>query len=130
MPVSDFQAAIRELQSEQVRSNRVRITYRQGNTTTLAFDCARGESRHEVQNWEQTVFVPYESDDFLIYTKDLLTRGVSKEPQKGDRILVQLPDGTSEEYEVHPTPDNKTFRYTDPFHEMYRVHTKRVNNQK
>lgn len=63
--------------------------------------------------------------DYLI-PKDLLVfEGVKVEPQEHDWIeeVFTVPDGTRE-YELLAPNDEPVWRYSDPQHTIYRLHTK------
>lgn len=130
MPLNDFDSAIRELQDAVLDAAKVTIRYRRDSKTSLQINAGRGESKFERTDWQGIVIEILQIEDFLIRAKDLQTIGFADEPRPGDTILMLMPDGVTEErFEVFPTTDNRTYRYTDHTHEVLRVHTKRVSHQ-
>jgi len=73
------------------------------------------------QTNEYGVVTSMTSRDFLIAVSDLLLDGQPIEPARGDRIV----DG-EDTYEVMAPGDEPPWRFADPYHQMYRIHTKRI----
>ncbi len=59
--------------------------------------------------------------DYLINAADLAD-GLAGEPRPGH--LIVEPDGTA--FQVMPVPGEGAWRWSDPFRQTYRIHTKRV----
>lgn len=73
-----------------------------------------------VQRWE--------SRDWLIATADLVLDGVAILPRSGDRIRHTAGD-TTVVYEVMAPAGMPAFKYTDPYRNGLRVHTKQVGTE-
>lgn len=64
--------------------------------------------------------------DYLIPAEDLQVGGVQFEPNRGDQLAETL-EGTTEVYEiVSPNTGEPAWRWSDPQHTIFRVHTKQV----
>jgi len=72
------------------------------------------------------VLVRFESRDFLILARDLIIDDQPAFPQRGDRI--QETDGVQVfVYEVTAPGKEPCWRYSDPFRNTFRIHTKHVD---
>jgi len=90
------------------------VVYRRGDTDT-AVNATYGETRYEqldVQGF------PIESRawDFLVAASEL-----GFEPQAGDQIIA---DG--QVYELLPVGGDGVWRWSDPFRQTYRIHTRQI----
>lgn len=70
----------------------------------------------------------HESRDFLLRLADCVVDGVPFVPQRGDRI-VHTHGGRRHTFEVMAPGDAAPWRYSDPFHTGYRVHTKHIRTE-
>ena len=66
------------------------------------------------------------SRDFLITTSDLVLGGVVAEPQPGDRITETTPAGTLVYELMSAGGKEPCWRWSDPYRNTIRVHTKQV----
>jgi len=93
---------------------------RQGSAQQVAIDATLGRTDYEV-NDEFTGAVTAEAVDFVVPTADL-----SWIPQEGDQFRLTYDDGTVGVYEVMSIPGEGHYRYSDPYHQRLRIHTKKV----
>lgn len=61
--------------------------------------------------------------DFLIRAEDLIINGESITPERGDIILEQF-DNKTYHYEVLSIGGEPEWRWSDPYHKIFRIHTK------
>lgn len=98
----------------------------------------RGENSVEVQaTIGRTLFdqadqygavVRHEARDFLILTNDLVLGGRAVLPERGDRI--REPQGSKTfVYEVMAPGGEPVWRYSDPYRNTLRIHTKQVDTE-
>ncbi len=73
------------------------------------------------------VLVRYESRDFLVVAADLLLAGQATLPQRGDRVVEQQ-DGATYTYEVVAPGKEPCWRYSDPYRNTLRIHTKEIGS--
>jgi hypothetical protein len=96
----------------------VLVTYRRGNTS-VAVRATLGTSLLRVQDGHGQTKVERVDRDFIIAKEDLILNGQPTEPEDGDKI-----DLGSVCYEVMPIGGDPAWRYTDPYENQYRIHTK------
>lgn len=94
----------------------VSVTYSQGATTVTAI-AVPGNTAMEMQNTEGMVTTE-RIQDFIFAVADML--GVT--PKRNDKITW----GTRLFLVVHPA-GGRQYDYADPYHTLYRVHTKEIN---
>lgn len=105
------------------------LSYRQvvtGNTVTLDSQAWVGNNAWRSQ-LDGAHTLEYGDRDYLIPAEYLVFAATTFEPQRGDRITETL-NGVVEVYEII-SPDNgePAWRWSDPQHTIYRVHTKQVS---
>jgi len=71
------------------------------------------------------LFERVETRDYLIDVEELAAFG---KPQRGDRIKEEL-NGKVEVFEVMAPGNEPHFRYSDPYRQIFRIHTKRVDTE-
>src|SRR4051794_37527237 len=98
------------------------VYVRADSSTTLRATIGRSEFEMDEGNGLVT---RVESRDYLILVDDLVLDDQPAEPQPGDRIVEgDLSDGVV--YEVMAPVGQHCWRYSDPYRQTYRVHTKYV----
>jgi hypothetical protein len=70
----------------------------------------------------------HEQWEFVLRTSDLVFGGMTAEPARGDRIK-HLRAGVTHVYEVMPLVGEDTFRPSDPFGHLWRVHAKYLGTE-
>jgi hypothetical protein len=74
------------------------------------------------------VLVSHESRDFLVLATDLILDGQTVLPQRGDRIKET--QGTVVFiYEVTTPGKEPVWRYSDPYRQTLRIHTKQIDTE-
>jgi len=101
----------------------VTVTYqRAGQQAQLA--AVVGQTIFE-QADDYGVVTRIESRDFLVSAADLQFDGQPIEPARGDRIVETDLTGMHT-YEVMAPGDEPPWRYSDPYRQVYRIHTKQI----
>lgn len=97
------------------------ITYsRAGQSVDL--DATRGRTRIEQQAGDNET-VEASVEDFLIRASELVLFGERTKPKRGDTIEETVGDVTRT-YTVMPVADEGEWRWSDPYTDTIRVHTK------
>ena len=99
------------------------VTYQHGGLS-LEVPATIGKTEFLLDDGSGTV-VRFHSRDFLIRAAALQVAGVPFLPTPGDRI-AETRDGRTYVYEVLAPGTEPAFRYSDPFRQLLRVHTKHV----
>lgn len=85
-----------------------------------------GKSEYE-QDSQDGHIVRRQVRDFLIRTAALTSSAINSLPQPGDRIIEQ--NGSEMlVFEVAGYGGDPAWRYSDPFRQLLRIHTKQVNS--
>jgi len=92
------------------------VTYRRG-TTDVTVNATYGATRYE-QTDASGVVLESRVWDFLIAASELTATG---EPRSGDQIIA---DG--QKYELLHVGDDGVWRFSDPFRQVYRIHTRQI----
>lgn len=100
------------------------VTYARG-AQSVAVNATVGETDFQVTG-EDGIVEAWESRDFLIRVADLALGGAAITPARGDRISETI-SGVTAVYEVMGPPGQPPYRYSDPFRQTFRVHTKLVS---
>ena len=95
---------------------------RGGNSVTVLASVGRPKSQTES---ETDVFESFEAQDFIIRTADLVLGGVLVTPLPGDQINVTQGSQTFV-YEIMAEQGEPCWRWSDPYRNAMRVHTKQV----
>jgi len=74
------------------------------------------------------VLVRHESRDFLVLVADLILGDVVTLPERGDRIR-ETQGGTTFTYEVTAPGKEPCWRYSDPYRNTLRIHTKQIETE-
>ena len=97
------------------------VTYTRGADSVQVY-ATKGRTKFEVEDGYGTR-IETEVLDFLILAADLVLAGCLVEPQRGDRIADV---GSTIVYEVMAPGGEQDWRYSDPYRQTLRIHTKRV----
>jgi len=99
------------------------VTYGRGASTV---DVAATIGRTVFEQADESGFIrKVESRDFLVRRTDLVLNGSAALPRAGDRVLE--PDGSQTQvYEVMAPGGEPPFRFSDPYRNTLRIHTKHV----
>src|SRR5690606_10953339 len=99
------------------------VTYRRG-PSSVAVAATIGKTAFEIDDG-QGVIQRIESRDFLVLAADLVLDGAVTLPQRGD--VIEEPAGTlTLLYEVTAPSNEPCWRYSDPYRQSLRIHTKQV----
>jgi hypothetical protein len=71
------------------------------------------------------LFERVETRDYLVDVTELASFG---KPERGDRVKDEL-NGVVEVFEVMAPGNEPHFRYSDPYRQTYRIHTKHVSTE-
>ncbi len=99
------------------------VEYQRG-TDSVVVSAAIGRTVFEETD-EYGVVTQYEARDFLIRVASLRLNGQQIEPARGDRIVETDETGTHV-YEVMAPRGEAPWRYSDPYRQLYCVHTQEV----
>ena len=102
------------------------VIYARGRET-LEVAATVGSTTFDAQDRTGTV-VRVESRDYLITTADLVLGGKPTLPERGDQIRETV-GGQSFIYEVISPAGQPHYRYSDPFRQTLRIHTKYIGTQ-
>lgn len=100
------------------------ITLKRGASTTPDVTATVGNTRAEVMD-QQGVTVQARERDYLIDVADYVIGSVAVEPAEGDEIR-ETDGATTHVYEVRPLGAEPAWRWSDPYRQTYRIHTKYV----
>ena len=101
-------------------------TRKAGGTITLTSQAWIGRTIFR-SNLEGAASIEIGDRDYLIPYEFLTQNGSTFEPVRGDRITEIMGDGTTEVYEIiSPDTGETAWRWSDPQHTIYRLHTKQV----
>ena len=101
------------------------VSYARG-ASTVAIQATVGQTEFEqADDVGGGIVHKTESRDYLIRTADLVLDGQATLPKRGDQIRET--DGTTTVvYEVLSPGDEPVFRYSDPYRNALRIHTKHI----
>ncbi len=102
------------------------VTYQRG-AETVDLQATIGKTVFEIDNG-YGISEKTESRDFLIRTADLMLTGQQVLPQRGDRIR-ETQGATTFVYEVMAPGKEPHYRYSDPYRQTLRIHTKHIDTQ-
>jgi hypothetical protein len=94
------------------------VTYQRGDTS-IPVSATFGRSEAEVDDGSGLRVVTTVAD-FLIVAAELASLG---SPQAGDQILVD-----ESTFEVLPLGSEPCWRWSDPYHQTYRIHAKDISD--
>jgi len=100
-----------------------KVTYQRG-VDSVELKATRGETNVQEATGDGQVIST--EADWLINPNDLVLFGSETRPQRGDTI-TDVHNGVTKVYVVMPTVAEDVWRYSDPYGECIRVHTKRVS---
>lgn len=101
------------------------IVYRRGGLSAMLV-ATIGKSEYE-QDSQDGHIIRRQVRDFLIRTTALTSSAISSLPQPGDRIIEQQ-GSEMLVFEVAGYGGDPAWRYSDPFRQLLRIHTKQVNS--
>lgn len=102
------------------------MTYRRGSES-LNLAATIGQTEFTVDDGTGVV-QRIESRDFLILASDLVLSGIAQLPERGDRI--EESSGTTVfVYEVTAPGPEPCWRWSDPYRQTLRIHTKLVGTE-
>lgn len=101
------------------------VTYKRG-TDSVELQATIGKSEAEAKDEYGGIRGEITSRDYLIRVEDLILGGVPTTPVAGDRI--EETDGNKTYvYEVMALGIRPSFEYSDPYHKLFRIHTKEIS---
>lgn len=114
------------LEDQRTRHLSRLVTYRRG---TLAAEVVAtiGKTVFRVDD-QYGGQIRSESRDYLVLAADLVLGGNAMLPQRGDQIRETVGD-TVFVYEVLAPGDEPCFRFSDPYRQTLRIHTKQIDQE-
>lgn len=112
------------LEEQRTRHVSQIVTYRRG-AETAQLAATIGRTKFEVDDGYGAI-ERYESRDFLVLAEDLIVGGSAVLPDRGDRIEETV-STTTYVYEVCAPGKEPPWRYSDPYRQTLRIHTKLVS---
>lgn len=114
------------LQSQRKLHATRTVTYRRG-TATVTVQATVGRTVFEQEDGNGAI-VRMQVRDYLIDAADLVLGGQPTLPECGDRITETV--GTTQFiYEVMPLGTEPHWRYSDPYRQTLRIHTKHITTK-
>lgn len=114
------------LQSQRKKHATREVTYRRGAAATVVLATV-GRTTFEQDNGAG-ILLHAQVRDYLIDTADLVLVGEASLPANGDRI-EEIDAGQTFIYEVLPLGGEPCWRYSDPYRQTLRIHTKLVETE-
>ena len=112
------------LERQRHRHRTVRVTYVRG-ASTVRLAATVGRTIFETQDG-RGVIEKTESRDFLVRASDLVLDGLRAFPKRGDRIR-EIGGDRFYIYEVMAPGREPEWRWSDPYRQTIRIHTKQVD---
>lgn len=119
-----MQRALDRISARLFEAAPVAITYTRG-ANSASINAVLGNQLLRVTDRQGNTKVERTDRDFIIAEEDLVLGGGETTPQRGDRINVIIEIDT-ETYEVMAPLGEAPWRYADPYHTLFRVHTKYI----
>ena len=101
------------------------ITYRRKNGGSVTVTATIGQTTHDTAGDFGTILT-WQSRDYLINVADLVVNGQTITPQRGDKI-VETAGSVEHTYEVMGDNDLPAWRFSGPYRNKFRIHTKQIN---
>jgi hypothetical protein len=116
-----LETSSRWLDSQRHRHLTRMVAYHRGNASVSLLATVASQRAEQVD--EHGLIQQIESRDYLIRVEDLELEGERTLPQAGD--LIKEPGaGPTAVYEVMSHGGEPPFRYSDPYRQTFRIHTK------
>lgn len=119
-----LEQGLSHLAEQLLAHNSLVVTYRRGADSANP-RAIIGRTMYRTSSDGQSA-VDFSDRDYLIAPAELVLGGSPVEPQDGDRI-EETRDGQTYTYEVLPIAGEPSWRWSDPFRKLYRIHTKLVS---
>jgi hypothetical protein len=119
-----LETASRWLQDQRHRHLSRTVTYRRG-AESAQLAATIGRTKFEIDDGYGAI-ERYESRDFLVLAEELVLGGSAVLPDRGDRIEETV-GTTTYVYEVCAPGKEPPWRYSDPYRQTLRIHTKLVS---
>ena len=114
------------LENQRVKHMTRMVTYQRGSDA-VEVPATIGQTVFELNDRAGAV-LRTESRDYLILAEDLVLSGIAVTPRRGDRIREST--GTvTQVYEVLAPGDEPCWRYSDPYRQTLRIHTKHFDTE-
>ena len=122
-----FEHGFRALTSKLVRHGSVDAVYGRGDEE-VNVKATIGSKLLKVDDGMGGLKIQWTDLDFLIPVSDLVLPYLGPiRPQREDMIYLIMPYDV-QSFQVYPFGSEPEWRYTDPFENLYRIHTKYVGN--
>lgn len=102
------------------------VTYVRG-ADSVTLPATIGRTEFEIDDG-QGLLQKYESRDFLVQTADLVLDGSATLPERGD-LVRETQGATTYVYEVLAPGQERAWRYSDPYRQALRIHTKHIDTE-
>jgi hypothetical protein len=113
----------RWLESQRHKHRTRSVVYRRGESSVV-LPATVGRTQFE-RGDEYGTIIESEMRDYLCRAEDLVIDGVPVLPERGDQIEETAGD-TTFAYEVMPLAGEQPWRYSDPYRQTLRIHTRQV----
>jgi len=110
------------LQQQLHQHAATQITYRRGSES-VTITATVGETAYDADDGNGFM-VRYVSRDFLVKPSDLSFGGIVSLPVPGD-LIEEASGHLKHIFEVMEPPGRPHYKLSDPYHKLYRIHTKR-----
>jgi hypothetical protein len=117
-------AAIRAAAKASARADGTRITITRGDARIECVPCGLGSSTFSTLGPDGSV-VLVRSQDFLILAELYDFGDGPVEPARGDKVTLSQEDG-DHVYELLDLPSEPSWRWSDPYRQRLRLHTKEI----
>jgi len=100
------------------------VTYMRG-TNSVVIEVTVGRTSVEYED-DHGVRIRSEIRDYLIVPSDLILNSVEIEPEEGDKVIDNN-EGNTSTYVVMGTEYGQSWRWTDRYHTLMRVHAREMS---
>lgn len=118
-------AAIRVAHRTAAKADGTMVQLRRGDVTTMCVPALKGQHQFDTVEPDEGHLVSVAGQDFLLEPKYYDFGEGPVEPARGDVVIDHQADGPHE-YELLELSGQPSWRWSDPYHTRYRVHTKEV----
>ncbi len=112
------------LESQRNKHRTKQVTYKRG-ADSVEVNATIGRTAFEVSAG-YGVLEKFESRDFLVNAADLVLASAPTLPERGDQVQ-EVQDGNTYVYEVMAPGKEPHYRFSDPYRQTLRIHTKLVD---
>lgn len=103
------------------------VTYKRG-VDEVTVSATIGRTLLKLQDDYGGIRMVWTDRDFLIQAADMVLAAVTVLPERGDKI-VEVVGSNNVTFEVMAPGGEPHWRWSDPYHKLLRIHTKRIKTE-